>query len=363
MTVDQSIPQPNDHSTREAAVPQRHASRLDPHLPLVSIITPTYNRAPLLPATIESILSQDYPNLEYVVLDDGSTDDTQAVLARYGDALRWEYHPNMGQPRTVNRGLELVRGEIIGFVSSDDPLLPGAISSLVNVLQDHPDVLVVYPDWRIIDEQSRPVSQIETFEYSYVNMVRYHHTYPGPCALFRRSVVDRIGGYDPTFRYVPDYDFWLRAGLLGPFRRVPRTLATYRDHAGAITTGERGVAMAREHIRVIEKLYERDDLPPEILAVKLEAYRNAFYLAGIVCRTNVPPNERFSFWDQLFSSPYGPANAPSQPEEPPAPPSPRRNPAAVVYDRISASRFGRIKHAVPLEWRVSTRRWLSKVGR
>ena len=340
--------------------------RLIAALPLVTIITPTYNRADLLPETINSIISQDYPNIEYIVLDDGSTDRTQELLRGYGDALHWVHHPNMGQPRTVNRGLEMARGEIIGLVSSDDPLLPGAISALVQVLQEHPDVLVVYPDWDVIDEHGDVLSHIDTFEYSYVDMVRFHHTYPGPCTLFRRSVVEQIGGYDPTLRFTPDYDFFLRAGLLGPFRRVPRTLATYRFHATTITQSERGIEMAREHIRVIDMLYERDNLPPEVLAVKLEAYRNAHYLAGFVCRLNLPPDERFSYTDALFptvpSSAPTPAGRSRAATEQLLRPS-RRSPAAVVYDWLSASRFGWVKQAIPLRWRVKTRRWLSQAGR
>jgi GT2 family glycosyltransferase/glycosyltransferase involved in cell wall biosynthesis len=369
----------------------RHDLRVDPRLPLVTIITPTYNRADLLPETIESILRQDYPNLEYIVLDDGSTDDTQALLRNYGDALRWTYHPNMGQPGTVNRGLEMAQGEIIGIISSDDPLLPGAISALVKVLQEDPDLVAVYPDWDVIGEDGKLQYHVDTFEYSYVDMVRFHHTYPGPCTLFRRSVFEQIGGYDPGFRYVPDYDFFLRAGLLGPFRRLPQTLGTYRLHGTAITHAARGTAMAQEHIRVTDKYFERDDLPPEVLAVKSEAYRNAHCIAALVCESGaLRPDERFSVNDTLYlrprtaSAPVAPAPAPSVPGAPPrispaAAPQPATawvapikesilepEPGAIAafYDWLSSSDWGaRLKRRVPLEWRVATRRWLSKAGR
>ena len=359
--------------------------RVDSRLPLVTMITPTYNRADLLPETIDSIISQDYPNLEYIVLDDGSTDDTQAVLQRYKDEVRWTYHPNMGQPRTVNRGLEMAQGDIIGIVSSDDPLLPGALSALVKVFQDNPDVLVVYPDWNLNDEHGNLLYHVRTLDYSYVDMLRLHHTYPGPCALFRRSVVERIGGYDPSYRFVPDYDFWLRAGLLGPFLRVPHTLATYRSHATTITNAERGELMAKEHVRVIDSLYARDDLPPEVLAVKAEAYRNAYYTAGVVLNVNTPSDERYAVTDQMFTRIYGqPMQGQAEVPEPAVhvvPPvdvapkgrHPRWRPRlftqrpreriTAAYDWLSASGIGRIKHAVPLDWRVNTRRWLSKAGR
>lgn len=291
------------HGLESQLTTTRRDGPVDPALPLVTIITPTYNQASYLPETIESILTQDYPNLEYLILNDGSTDDTQAVLQRYEDSIRTTYHPNMGVSRTINRGLELARGDIIGLVSSDDPLLPQALSTIVQMFQENPDVLLVYPDWNVVDEHGEFQYHVRTPDYAYVDMVRYHHTYPGPCSLFRRSMVERIGGYDTTLRFVPDYDFYLRAGLLGPFRRVPKTLATYRSHSSTLTRSNRGVDMAREHIEVMDRFFARTDLPPEVLDVKLEAYRNTYYVCAYVCQDNLPSNERFEIIDKLWIHP------------------------------------------------------------
>ena len=132
-------------------------------LPLVSIITPAYNRAAFLDETISSVLNQDYRNLEYIVLDDGSIDDTREVVKKYSDRITYDRHDNMGEARTVNKGFSMARGEIIGVVNSDDPLLPGAISSIVAELLSRPDVLVVYPDWYVIDCEGRKVEIRSTF--------------------------------------------------------------------------------------------------------------------------------------------------------------------------------------------------------
>src|SRR5687768_2684338 len=111
--------------------------------PLVTIIVPTYNRAGLLEQAMDSVLEQAYPNLELLVLDDGSTDETREVLARYAerhsDRLRWTRHENVGQARTLNRGFELARGELIGYLNSDDLMLPGAIEKLAAALASEPD--------------------------------------------------------------------------------------------------------------------------------------------------------------------------------------------------------------------------------
>lgn len=208
--------------------------------PLVTVITPAYNRADYLAETIDSVLLQDYPNIEYVVLDDGSTDSTVQVLQRYANRLTWESRQNVGETRTVNRGFERARGEIVGIVNSDDPLLPGAIRMIAQLMQERPELLVVYPDWDMIDADGNRIERITTFEYDYINMLRWHHCIPGPGAFFQRSVVDQLGGRDPEFRYVADFEFWLRAGMLGPFARIPRTLATFRWHPGGASSRDKG---------------------------------------------------------------------------------------------------------------------------
>jgi len=256
--------------------------------PLVSIITPAYNRASLLDETIQSVLSQDYPKVEYIVLDDGSTDETLSVIKKYEGRLRWETHDNIGETRTVNKGFSLAQGELIGVVNSDDPLLPGAISTMVARMRAEPDLLVVYPDWQMIDAEGAVIQQIVTSDYSYVDMLRWFHCMPGPGALFRRAVVEQLGGRTPKYRYVADFEFWLRAGLLGPFARVPQVLATFRTHPGSATTSQRGAAMAEEYAQLVEEICSRPDLPAAVQKIRREAYSSAYYYAGYVCGDNAP---------------------------------------------------------------------------
>jgi len=271
--------------------------------PLVTIITPAYNRASYLEETIRSVLTQDYPHIEYIVLDDGSTDHTRQALENYTGRLFWESHPNMGETRTVNKGFGLANGEIIAVVNSDDPLLPGAIPAMVRLMQERPELLMVYPDWNMIDAEGRLIEHIATFDYNYVDMLRWHHCIPGPGAFFQRSVVKQLGGRDPQFRYVADFDFWLRAGLLGPAARIPQTLATFRWHPGGASSRDKGVRMAEEHIRLINKIYALSDLPREMLAVKAEAYSSAHYVAGVVCGDNALEERRYHYRRALRYAP------------------------------------------------------------
>jgi GT2 family glycosyltransferase len=250
-------------------------------LPLVSIVTPAYNRAAYLAETIESVLTQDYPRMEYIVLDDGSTDNTREILVNYTGRLIWETHRNMGETRTVNKGLSMAHGEIVAVVNSDDPLLPGAVNAAVAFLQAHPDVLVAYPDWKHIGPNGETIQHVQVREYDYLYMLRRHHCTVGPGAFIRRRALELAGLRDPEFRYVGDFEFWLRAGLRGPFARIPLTLATFRRHPDSTSISSMGKAMAAEHIRLIENYYSTPHLPPEVRRVRREAFAWAHYVAGI----------------------------------------------------------------------------------
>jgi glycosyltransferase involved in cell wall biosynthesis len=255
-------------------------------LPLVTIITPAYNRAAYLDETIQSVLKQDYPHIEYIVLNDGSTDNTEEVLQKYASGLTWETHPNMGETRTVNKGLAMAHGDILAVVNSDDPLLPGAVSAAVSFLQSHPDIIVAYPDWDYIGPDSKVTGHIQVPEYDYLFMVRRHHCSVGPGAFIRRKALEFAVGRDPEYKYVADFEYWLRLGLFGKFARIPRTLATFRVHPDSVSISAKGKAMADEHIRLIRKYYSRPDLPPEVLQLRREAFCWAYLVAGITAGSN-----------------------------------------------------------------------------
>jgi glycosyltransferase involved in cell wall biosynthesis len=272
--------------------------------PLVSVITPVYNGEAYLEGVIQSIQDQDYPNVEHIVLDDGSSDGTLDIIKRYDGRIRWDSHENMGEARTVNKGFGMARGEVIAAVNSDDPLLPGAISKMVEHLLARPDVLAAYPDWIQIDGDGKVVQHIATYDYDYVNMLRWHHCMPGPGAFFRRALVEALGGRDTSFRYSSDFDFWLRAGLLGPLVRVPQTLATFRYHPSARSFSDRGLEMAGESVHMTDKVFATPSLPPEVQKVRREAYSSAYYKAGIQCGEAAPAARRRYFLLALLYAPH-----------------------------------------------------------
>lgn len=255
----------------------------------ISVITPVYNQELLVAETIKSVLEQDYQNFEYIVIDDGSSDKSLTIVNRFkkNKKIRIYTQKNMGEAKTVNRGFDLARGEIVVVVSSDDPLYPRAISEAVNFFTNNPDIDIAYPDWDMIDETGKKIKHIKTYEYSYINMLRWHHCFPGPAAFIRKKIIKQLNGRDPYFKYVGDYDFWLRAGLIGKFARIPKTLAKYRVHLGSATVSSAGKYMADEHIKLVRRFYNLPDTDQGLFKYKNEAFSSAHYVAAVSSGDNL----------------------------------------------------------------------------
>jgi glycosyltransferase involved in cell wall biosynthesis len=281
--------------------------------PLVSVVTPTYNCANYLSETIESVLAQNYPHMEYIVLDDGSTDNTRAVLERYNERIIWETHANMGEQRTVNKAWAMTKGEFIITVSADDPILPGLIRTGVEFMLARPTALVGYPGWRIIDEHSRVIREPAMFEYNYLHMLLWQHCFPGPGTLMRRKVLElEPGGRDASYRYIGDFEFWLRVGLHGPFVYIPYVLATWRTHSGGATSRalQNNPTKAAEHIRAVKTLYTRPELPDAAHRARSKVFATAHYVAGIRCLPQHRSRARRYFLQSLRYTPFKPLKYP-----------------------------------------------------
>lgn len=254
----------------------------DKVLPTVSIVTPAYNQAEFLRDTIESVLAQDYPNIEYVVLDDGSTDETPQILAEYGDRFIWETHSNMGQTATINKGWAMTRGEIITWLNSDDTFYdPASVRQGVEYLIENPEVGIVFGDSMFTEadgteiEPTRPVK-----DFTYERMViGCENPISQPSAFIRRAVIEKVGDLDPKFYYFMDWDFWIRAGIHFKIEHVEAIWSTYRLHEDSKT-----VAQSRKAAPELEYLYRkyfgRDDIPTEIRAVEKLALMNMCFTTG-----------------------------------------------------------------------------------
>ncbi len=247
--------------------------------PLVTVITPTYNNANYLAETIDSVLAQDYPSIEYIVLDDGSTDHTNEVLRQYAGQIIAEAHANMGEAKTVNRGFGMANGDFVMVVNGDDPLLPRAIVSQVEYLQAHPDVYATYPDWVEIDENSQSLEERLAWDYDYSTMVRRVACVPGPGAMIRKSGIELVSGRNTNYRFVTDMDFWFRLAMHGSLAHIPQFLATHRTHSASSGVAYRN-EVGIEIVNYMQTFFMRDDLPQNVLKLRNEALSSAHVQAG-----------------------------------------------------------------------------------
>ena len=221
---------------------------------LVSLIIPTYNRADLVGEAIESALRQTYPAREVIVVDDGSTDGTPEVLARYGDAIRWVRTPNRGCAAARNTGVGLARGDYLAFVDSDDLVLPDKLAAQVPVLEAHPEVGFVYgpilffgPELpgEVVDQPIRPDRDGSVAEGIFLT-TRIGFV----SVLLRRRAVEQAGGFDETLRYNEDTDLLLRVALDWKAVCLDLPLGRQRWHPGRKSRDE--VALQRAVLRSMQ---------------------------------------------------------------------------------------------------------------
>ena len=222
-------------------------------LPLVSIVTPSLNHARFIRQAIDSVLEQDYPALEYVVIDGGSQDGTLDILESYGSRVSWSSEPDSGQTEALTRGFASTRGHIIGWLNSDDALCPGAVTSAVNALIQNPDAGLVYGMGTVIDEFGRtsaPYPWTQPFDRQ--QLIRETDFVLQPAAFFRRDVFDAAGGLDHGLQYAFDWDLWIRLTYVADAVFLPEILACTRLWDGT-KTSRGGWSRVRELSRVASR--------------------------------------------------------------------------------------------------------------
>lgn len=205
--------------------------------PVVSIVTPSFNQGAFIRQTIDSVLGQDYPHIDYRVIDGGSTDETVAVLKSYGDRVAWVSEKDRGQADAINKGMAQARGEIRAYLNSDDLLRPGAVRRVVEHFAARPACDLVYGRDALIDAGGRFLGMFPTAEYSFEALAD-RCCISQPAAFWRKRLADAIGPFDPALHLVMDYDYWLRAGAAGmSLEHIPDVLAHTRMHRQTKTSG------------------------------------------------------------------------------------------------------------------------------
>ncbi len=221
--------------------------------PLVSILVPSYNQGKFIRDTIDSILEQDYRPLKIHVIDGASTDETIDVLQSYGNIqeLDWMSEPDKGVVDAVNKGFDLLRGDICSIQSSDDMYLPGAIRAVVEQFHKAPDTGLIYGDTLKVDAQGNELLKYRIGPWSLKNLFLIKTWIPQPSAFFRREMLDACGGWDERIPYAPDTDLWIRMAFRTEVQKIDRFLSRRRMHDAQRDT--QGAKIVRDYCQMIDQ--------------------------------------------------------------------------------------------------------------
>ncbi|NMC46689.1 MAG: glycosyltransferase [Chloroflexi bacterium] len=201
--------------------------------PRVSIVTPSYNQAAYLEATIRSVLSQDYPALEYLLVDGGSDDGSLEIIHKYEQHFAWWVtEQDRGQADAINKGLRKSTGAIIAWLNSDDLYLPGTLQKVVTFFEEHPQVGLVYGDLQAIDGGGTQINLLRYPSYTLADLMTFH-IIGQPAVFFRRNVMEQAGLLDLSYHYLLDHQLWVRMAGRTTIAHIPETLAAARYHEAA----------------------------------------------------------------------------------------------------------------------------------
>lgn len=218
---------------------------------LVSIVTPSLNQSAYLELTIRSVLQQDYRDVEYLVVDGGSTDGSVDIIRKYSDRLAWWVsEKDSGQAEAINKGLAHASGAIAGWLNSDDIYLPGAIRSAVMAFERYPNAVMVYGDMEAVNERGERINALNYRQVSLEDLLCFQ-IIGQPAVFMRREAFDRAGGLDTTFSLLLDHQLWIKLAALGQIDHVDETWAAARYHAGAKNLA-RASDFGREAFRILD---------------------------------------------------------------------------------------------------------------
>lgn len=221
----------------------------------ISIITPSYNQGKFIERTIQSVLNQNIPHLEYVIMDGGSTDNTIDILKKYQCDIQWTSEPDHGQAHAVNKGFATTQGEIIGWLNSDDVYYPNSLQMIIDFFNTHPEIDIVYCAANHIDENDRIINPYPTESWNLKRLMETCYICQ-PAVFFRRKIIEKYGNLNEKLHYCMDYEYWLRlANKNVHFYFLNKIVAGSRLHIDTKTIGS-AVKAYQEALQMFKKNYK-----------------------------------------------------------------------------------------------------------
>ena len=253
---------------------------MNKNTPLVSIVTPSCNKGPYIEETLLSIRNQTYKNIEHIVIDGGSTDETLSILKKYSPVLVWVSEPDKGQSDAINKGWRIAKGDIIAYLNADDTYLPNAVEIAINFFLKHPETAMIYGDGIFSDEKGKFLMNFTAGEFKLKNLVFCKNNILQPAVFLRKTVFETIGDVDADLHLAMDLDYWIRTGLRYKVNYIPQQLATAKIYLDAKSSAQmHKYVMEYEHI--LEKLFSNPQLPPDIKLIEKDAFNFVYVKGGL----------------------------------------------------------------------------------
>lgn len=247
-------------------------------LPLVSIVTPSFNQAEFLEESILSVVRQDYPHIQYIVIDGGSSDGSVEIIRKYEKYINyWISEPDNGQAHAINKGFMHANGSIFAWLNSDDLLTPSAVTIAAHFLSTNPLIGVVYADRLHIDKRGNIIG-IRKCPGHDQRMFKRNFTLPQETVFFRKEIFDDVGGLDEHLQFSMDFDLWCKMTKVADMYHIPAFLGYYREHENAKSVNFHGISsgIEREYAEEHKIVYRRHfgtDLPRESMMKWYRLYR------------------------------------------------------------------------------------------
>lgn len=262
---------------------------------LVSIVTPSYNQAKYLEQTIQSVLQQDYPRIEYIVMDGASSDGSVEIIKKYaGQLTYWESQQDMGQADAINKGFARATGDIVAWLNSDDYYLPGIISKAVQVFEENPDVVLIYGNMLAVDENGATFNTLTYRPLTFEDLLCFH-IIGQPAVFMRRSALQKTKGLDPTFHFLLDHLLWIQIAKQGKILHVDQTWSAARYHAEAKNVAK-AAEFGREAFRILETIAQDKDLAATLLRIDRRAHASAYRVDARYLLDGGLPDKALQAW-------------------------------------------------------------------